>query len=51
MDTILAIKDIVKNAVIALEVAVKNEAALGMYEGTGFRVKKATDYYEQNTAK
>jgi ribosomal protein S18 acetylase RimI-like enzyme len=49
-DTILAIKDIDKNTAIALEVAVKNEAALGLYEGTGFRVKKATDYYEQNTA-
>lgn len=45
----MAIKAIDSEASIALEVAVKNEAALGLYEGTGFRVKKATDYYEQNT--
>ncbi|REK71878.1 GNAT family N-acetyltransferase [Paenibacillus paeoniae] len=33
-------------ATIALEVAVKNEQALGLYESTGFRISKATDYYE-----
>ncbi|WP_182914408.1 GNAT family N-acetyltransferase [Paenibacillus sp. 1011MAR3C5] len=33
-------------ASIALEVAVKNERALGLYESTGFRISKATDYYE-----
>ncbi|MHA7962758.1 GNAT family N-acetyltransferase [Paenibacillus sp. CAU 1782] len=48
-ETIIAIKEMDSGASIALEVAVKNEAALGLYEGTGFVVKKSTDYYEQNT--
>jgi len=37
-------------AAIALEVAVKNERALGLYESLGFRVSKATDYYEWTDA-
>lgn len=48
--TIKAIREDHPQASIALEVAVKNERALGLYESLGFRVSKATDYYEWTDA-
>ncbi|WP_205699992.1 hypothetical protein [Cohnella luojiensis] len=45
-ETAAAIKGQDETASIALEVAVENERALWLYESCGFRVSKATDYYE-----
>jgi ribosomal protein S18 acetylase RimI-like enzyme/N-acetylglutamate synthase-like GNAT family acetyltransferase len=45
-DTVAAIKGEDETASIALEVAVENGRALGLYESSGFRVSKATDYYD-----
>lgn len=44
--TIKVIREEHPQASIALEVAVKNVRALGLYESLGFRTSKATDYYE-----
>lgn len=45
-DTIVAVKEKDETASIALEVAVKNERALSLYESSGFRVSRITNYYD-----
>jgi ribosomal protein S18 acetylase RimI-like enzyme len=45
-ETVAIIKTHDDTASIALEVAVDNERALGLYESCGFRVSNANDYYD-----
>jgi ribosomal protein S18 acetylase RimI-like enzyme len=45
-ETVAVIKSHDDTASIALEVAVDNERALGLYKSCGFRVSNANDYFD-----